>query len=428
MNNRQYRNDLSDWIIHFIHDRKEKDDMYVMAETAEFECGTRMSIPCYFDKDGTPHDLTDRNLDDEFPIEDDAPAFSILKKIVHDGLIRSGWSLRNGCPTVYGPYSAVCFTEMPLHALIQYAKDRGSYSGYVGNYGIAFRRKELFAAGARPVIYGLSTPHKEANNNSDPYFNKGMRCLSKDTGIGLEEQYRYVNTNLSAPKPIDWMHEREWRWPLNKADKYSLPGMPFMLSDLYDMGFTEILIIVCTDEEQNEIRLQLKNQYDSKCRNCGIEYKTDMIPAIKIISLETLTKNRIDMSSVKIEDIPYLQTNVNVIIPVPDAIKAKVDDVYNRSIQVCNDAQKEYYRTHPDYEVPPFRWGHAYVCTNEITEITQALLDAGYASTYSDGVYMMRIGSYHGPDEDICALGAEAAAKFMEKELGQYFFVETLPD
>lgn len=90
MNNRQYRNDLSDWIIHFIHDRKEKDDMYVMAETVELECGTRASIPCYFDKDGNPHDLTDKYLDEEYPIEEDAPAFSILKKIVHDGLIRCG--------------------------------------------------------------------------------------------------------------------------------------------------------------------------------------------------------------------------------------------------------------------------------------------------------------------------------------------------
>lgn len=129
MAQRQNRSDLSDWVIHFVHDRIEKDDLYAMAELTKEEYGTRMQIPCYFDKDGNPHDLTDEYADNEFPIDDDATAFAILKKILHDGFFRSGWSLRNDNPTIYGPYSAVCFTEMPLHALIQYAKDRGAMSG-----------------------------------------------------------------------------------------------------------------------------------------------------------------------------------------------------------------------------------------------------------------------------------------------------------
>lgn len=428
MNNRHLRNDLSEWIIHFVHDRKYKDDLYSLAETTEMEFGSRMHIPCYFDEDGTSHDLTDKYLDEEFPIDEEAKAFDILRKIIHDGYIKSGWSFRNYSPTIYGPYSAVCFTEMPLHALIQYAKNRGDWSGYVGNYGIAFKRKELYAAGARPVIYGLSILHKEAEDDTDRNFGKGLRCLSENTGIGLSEQYRYVYTNLASPKPTDWMHEREWRWPLNKADKFSMPGMPFLLADRLDMGFTEVLIIVSTDEECEDVRQQLKNQYDSGCRNCGLDYKKSLIPAIKIISLESLSSNNVDLSRVRIEDITFYQTNVNVLIPVSENTRQRVLTAYAEAEKVCNDTINQYLKDHPGYVAPYMNWGYAYVCISEITEITQALQNERKASTFADGEYIMRIGEYHGPDVDLCALGAKAAADFLSETLGQYFYIKIQPD
>ena len=93
---------------------------------------------------------------------------------------------------IYGPKSAVCFTEMPLYALIDYVKARNK-SGYADRYGIAFRREELFEAGARPVIYGLTGEHKEISSCESLC---GFRVLSECTGIGLHEQYRYVYTNL----------------------------------------------------------------------------------------------------------------------------------------------------------------------------------------------------------------------------------------
>ena len=128
----------------------------------------------------------------------------ILKKILHDGYIKSGWSLRNFVPTIYGPKSAVCFTEMPLYALVDYAKTR-RISGYVGNYGIAFRRNELFAAGARNVIYGLSTAHLEAEVDEKGIF-QGRLLSVKETGIGTQEQYRYVATNLVKGDSLSLIH------------------------------------------------------------------------------------------------------------------------------------------------------------------------------------------------------------------------------
>ena len=111
--------------------------------------------------------MLDEFIENEFQIDEDASAFSVLKKILHDGFIHSSWSIRNRTPSVYGPNSAVCFTEMPLYALVDYARGRGEKSGYVGNYGIAFRRNELYAAikissKDLPMVCFVVTQHSES--------------------------------------------------------------------------------------------------------------------------------------------------------------------------------------------------------------------------------------------------------------------------
>lgn len=174
--------------------------------------------------------------------------------------------MRNNKPTIYGPVSAVCFTEMPLYSLVEYAKVRGQVSGYVGDYGIAFKRNELFAAGARPVIYGLSSVPIEVFEDKRGIFQG--RILSENQ-LPLNEQYRYVLTKLTAnssEKNIDWMMEREWRWPL-PYDKLGVPGIPFLLSKEYADFFSEIYIIVSSDEELKDITNYLRTLYDSKSTN-----------------------------------------------------------------------------------------------------------------------------------------------------------------
>lgn len=223
------RLDLSEWVIHFIHDRKLEDDPSTLADLAELEGYVGdMRLPDYYDNLGEGHNIMCEYEENEYLIDEKASALEVLKKILHDGFIKSGWSLRKMAPTIYGPKSAVCFTEMPLYALVDYARSRQA-SGYVGNHGIAFRRNELFAAGARPVIYGLSTPHQETDTNENGVYQG--RLLSVDTGIGIQEQYRYVATSIPkvygpGHKFIDWTHEREWRWALPN-DALGVPGLPF---------------------------------------------------------------------------------------------------------------------------------------------------------------------------------------------------------
>lgn len=155
---KQERVDLSDWVIHFVHDRIPQDfsEWYL----ADSEGEIVNFIPSYFDFDNKPCYISEEMIDEEYPIDEDASAINVLMKILHDGYIRSGWAFRKNRPTIYGPFSAVCFTEMPLGSLIHYARKRNKY---VGTYGIALKRNELFGVGGRQVIYGLSTQHIETD-------------------------------------------------------------------------------------------------------------------------------------------------------------------------------------------------------------------------------------------------------------------------
>lgn len=169
--NNQGRIDLSDWVIHFVHDRKSEDnpqDLKIIAEMEGYEGDLR--LPDYYDTEGKGHNLFSEYDEDIFLNNKDAKAFDILLKILHDGFIHSGWSLRNMRPTIYGPKTAVCFTEMPLYALVQYAKIRGDNTGYVGSYGIAFRRNELFAAGGRPVMASMLKQKKHLKEYSKDVY------------------------------------------------------------------------------------------------------------------------------------------------------------------------------------------------------------------------------------------------------------------
>lgn len=69
MGGRSNRYDLSDWIIHFVHDRKEEDDLYCLSDTFKLETGKRMSIPSYFDENGSGIDLSDENADTEMILQ-----------------------------------------------------------------------------------------------------------------------------------------------------------------------------------------------------------------------------------------------------------------------------------------------------------------------------------------------------------------------
>jgi len=413
------RIDLSEWVIHFVHDRMSEDnpqDLQSIAEMEGYDGDLRM--PDYYDDNGCPHNILTEYEENEYVIDDNAPAFDVLLKILHDGYIHSGWSLRNFTPTIFGPRSAVCFTEMPLHALVEYAKFRGDYSGYVGNYGIAFRRRELFAAGARPVIYGISKKIGETNKQ----YHSRMFDPER-TELPKHELYRYVFTDIQKDgKSIDWTHEREWRWALPN-DTLHVPGIPFFLSKEYADFFSEIVLIVGTDEEQNEVLSHLKNLFDSGSTNSGINYDTNKIAAAKVLSLESLAKqNNIEEKTIRIDDLNLKQLPILPHISVSQETEIKVREAIAQANKIKVEAVADYLKTHPEFDEQKGEWGWATVCTNTQSEVTQAMQNLGVCHTYADGVYRISLNGFHTSNLDLLSIGAEEAARYLEKTLGQQFY------
>jgi len=178
------RIDLSDNLIHFVRSLDKSTSDYNLSEMH----------PKEYEMNG---DIVE---------QDSLSPFFILRRIIRNCQIISTWSYRKGQRTIYGEYPAVCFTEMPISEFVKTSIDRQAKGQKISNYGLIFNKEELFKNGARPVIYGTSvTAAAEDKGNSKvlspPIFDK-------------KELYRYVAFKLDRlPYPIDWTHEREWRWP-----------------------------------------------------------------------------------------------------------------------------------------------------------------------------------------------------------------------
>jgi len=101
--------------------------------------------------------------------------------------------------TIYGPRSAVCFTEMPIGNWVQSITACRRYSDL--RWGIAIPKRILYAYGARPVLYVRR-----------PEYDRKPKCPEEelwDSKCPNEEKFRLCNFRYT-PKP-DWTHEREWR-------------------------------------------------------------------------------------------------------------------------------------------------------------------------------------------------------------------------
>lgn len=421
------RFDLSQWIIHFVHKRKPEDNLDGLKEIALLEgYEGEVRLPDFYDGNGEGVNLLTEYDEQEFEIEEDAESIDVLRKILHDGFIHSSWSLRNMNPTIYGPRGAVCFTEMPLYALSDYVKERGR-TGYVGNICIAFKRSELFEAGARPVIYGLSGVHIEKD-----YFEGDIyqgRLLDDSCGIGINEQYRYVATSLTSDpnlKSIDWTHEREWRWPLPYGD-LGIPGLPFLLED-FPYYFSEVLIIVDSEEDKKLILEYLKTLHDSEGNNMGFCYDKVRIDKLKVIALEDISKYGPSIS--RIEDIRSSFKSSYPQIHVTNETKTIVDKAIVEAEEYAKEQLNFFISENPDYNSGYSLAGFAWVCTDEISEITEAFILLGRAATFADGVYQLDLDlrNPYNDDINIAKLIANAAAERLTKALGQSFYVRSKLD
>jgi len=293
----QDRVDMTDWVLHFVHEinleNEPADDMI------PFE---RYEGMAYHENPEVNSRFGDWDyMDEHASLSSGSSAYGVLRKIISDGHIRATWAFRKGRPTIYGPRAAVCVTEMPLHALIDYAERRAAKD--VGSYAVGLLKSEFFAAGGRPVIYGLSSVHKELERGG----RKWPRKLAASCGIAEPEQYRYVATALDSRHRIDWTHEREWRWA-DHQDQCWTPGLPVWLAG-EPHAFSRVLVIVHTDDEAEGVLDLMKQLHDASANEFDIEFDRRALEATAVISLEELRERLPDegLRTVRLEDIPRRQ-------------------------------------------------------------------------------------------------------------------------
>ena len=260
---------MSDWVLHFVHDRNPEFEM-----TAQDLFGEDAPeiMPAHADSKENKrfYDYQHAELEHE-NLEREANAIDVLTQILDQGLIKSGWAFRGGRATIYGAKSAVCLTEMPLSSLVEYAKSRGD-STKVAQYAVGLLKAELFEAGGRPVIYGLSTAYHELGQDAWPRF------LAPACGLGENEQYRYVSLKLEGDKHIDWTHEREWRWA-DHNNSAAVPGLPIWRART-PWQFSSALILVPTNEEAQLILSQLRRQLDAETDNWDQSYDLNLLEPV----------------------------------------------------------------------------------------------------------------------------------------------------
>lgn len=291
------RIDMTDWVLHFIHEPNSRN-IPTSDEIPFDEYGWSV----YHEDPQINYRFSDWDVfDEDSRMHLGGSAYTVLRKIISDGHIRASWAFRKGKPTIYGPRAAVCFTEMPLHALVDYDKRRPKKD--VECYAIGLKKSELFAAGGRPAIYGLSTPFSELNQPGRVW----PRKLHPDCGIAEEEQYRYVSTALDVPHTIDWTHEREWRWA-DHQDRCWCPGLPVWIAE-EPHSFSQVLLVVRTDNEAASILDLLKQLHDAGCNEFMVEFDRLAIDRTLVVSIEQLRDelSGAALRTLKLEDIPAKQ-------------------------------------------------------------------------------------------------------------------------
>lgn len=227
------------------------------------------------------------------------PAREVIRTILVEGALRPAFAVRGAVQraTIYGTRPAVCFTEQPLEAFSTYLAERNDPSAMDG-YGVLVHKHDVFAYGGLPVIYGLCA-NSEAEVG-DAAYNPGFRCL-KEACLPPDEQFRYVAfAPTRYPYPMDWTHEREWRWAPSASlgpmyERFYL-GIPFGTGDRGSFQ-CRVHAFVRSDADVSWLQGQLASAIAKEEFGGGgvaslnyKEYWRLVLPKLSIISLETVRR------------------------------------------------------------------------------------------------------------------------------------------
>lgn len=307
------RTDMSKYLIHSVRKSEERD---LPNEEHEFNEHNYFPLLC------------GEKLDNEF---------DVLKNIIREGGLRANLSFRNGKATIYGNNPVICFTEMPLINFLEYVKLRHN-SSRITQYGVAMLKKEVYKNGGRPVISGLSTEKFE-------YLDAQKKILKPEI-LPLAEQYRYVKFDFAT----DWTHEREWRIVCNRDEKkfnllddYNLNVFDtYGLNIFSDFYFSEVIIILYSEDEAKEIHEIVQDQLDSNYAKSGQEFYTKIKYLIVQKAIELLEEKQYK----SIEDLPNSVYYEHTYETLTEIEIEKVKNALNKCTQLSKQFADEFFELH----------------------------------------------------------------------------------
>lgn len=286
------RIDLSDSLIHFVRKIDTTSEDYFKSEMHPKEYAINGDI-----------------------VENDIISpFFVLRRVIRNLQLLSTWSYRNGQKTIYGEFPVVCLTEMPISEFVKTSIDRESKGQKISNYGLIFNKKQMFSIGSRPVIYGTSQSYSVFDENNTKFLSPSI--------FDKKELYRYVAFNLDRlPYPIDWTHEREWRWP-NFEYKYYPIDKVLLCEDNGD----EVLKELYNKREVDRIDFHGLNIDQLPLTNIGIILKTEeqarliLRDILWLIDSKKINRstfgyilffNKLEQNLEKLTDKKYIQNEIN---------------------------------------------------------------------------------------------------------------------
>ncbi|WP_449274517.1 hypothetical protein [Lacihabitans lacunae] len=417
------REDLTNWLIHFTKaiDAKDIVDVFYKGEFKEEDFKEEN-----FAEDDISGDQLELDFTNQLPGGISRfSAYEALKNIIEECGIRYNFSFRDKITTLYGGEPVVCFTEMPIHSLIEYAKTRNEKSN--STYGIAIRKKDAYRYGARPVLYGLS------ESNTFEYLEKSnTRRILKENVLPLAEQFRLVP--LMLDKNIDWTHEREWRI----KRRNDIHHHTYIKNDVYleeiehlnifeDGGHCEqIIVIVNSEQEANEmfdIILTLKD-------GSGNEFDTSFNPkSIAILVLQNLEKEEKVIR--RIEDISnksYFKVELEGLSQEElDWLKRLISRCQN---QISKDATEEYLQKHkldPRYNDFKDSAGFSSIVTYEVrNKYLRGLINLGIAFPIGYGYSIRAVGThFRSQSISFHEYVTKKVCDELNREIGNIFYVHS---
>ncbi|HHF3026182.1 TPA: DUF4427 domain-containing protein [Vibrio diabolicus] len=354
------RFDLSDYLIHFFRDVDQESNNYILfPEHAGFN-----------------------NINHSIKLD----ALFLMRCALRHYKLCASWSYRNGVRTIYGSSPAVCFTDMPLAAFIQTSNERLKRGENIGQYALMLPKNVMFSAGARPVIYALSSEDIKLA------YSKNAEDRIIDTlQLPLDEQYRYVTYNPSIARPIDWTHEREWRWPFRGdvshfncerfdiGDYEDLEGLPGL--QLEDVGIIGAGVIVHGSEDVRKVLYDILTLVDK-----GIASSH----AFKFILQTTKLKSHMDVLEPKAlsdfinENIIDLSPYFNVNECNAKKISNEVDCIVKDEISKVTSCDESF----------GSEFGQSWVwLVDNHSDLTRALIAADRVHVTKEGRYLMELDS-----------------------------------